>query len=773
MLDKKDELDQRPPGKITEGMTLPPDYRLVQRISDLPGESWQARDGATGQLVLVRFFPQLDPDSWQVAREAMTLARGMVHQNLVRLLGMSSPEDQSLAGMPWLVEPWLEDALPFNLAGKSKDEIGQLLAQLVDLIIYAHESGIVHGHLNPGSMLVQQGSLKVRGFGAAASDGEDGQAAFLSPEARQGKAPDKSDDIYSLGAIIFWCLTGHSPPEDTESAGTELNGLLPPQLDPIVRQMMSRASWDRQVNLPELAEHLQVHFGAGHQALPEVAFTRSDEAPKPDIGPAGPATTGASQSSTQPASPRQASKISLPWVYAGLALLLVVAIGVINVLPEQVILTEPSASPTANRVKELPRGPTPIEQARLKILQEESQTVAEQILRLQLELEDAAANIWASNELAAVSDELNQAEDLFSRGEFALALEIYNRLQKQLLALKQQSSEVLDKNLQLGDQALAQGDPETALAAWTIVTAIAPENPDYSAKLTSAENLPEAIALANRALMNEREGELEAALESYRQASSLTDDWPVAAEGVERVAAAITQRQFTDAMSAGFVALSSKDYEAATADFAQAALILPDSTEPEDALLQVEQSQRADLIAGYQTAAETALADERWQDAIDSYDKALAMDNSLVFANDGLATARMRQDLETRLQRILADPASLQEDETLAEARQLLAEASRLEQQNENTRGMINGLAEVISTARIPFPLTIISDGQTQVIVYKVGNLGTLGRHQLELIPGRYTIIGKRAGYRDVRHDLVLSPGRTLAPITVACNERI
>ena len=55
--------------------------------------------------------------------------------------------------------------------------------------------------------------------------------------------------------------------------------------------------------------------------------------------------------------------------------------------------------------------------------------------------------------------------------------------------------------------------------------------------------------------------------------------------------------------------------------------------------------------------------------------------------------------------------------------------------------------------------------------IYKVGRLGAFERRELNLRPGRYTIVGSRDGCRDVRKEIVLSPD--MAPVAVRCEERI
>jgi hypothetical protein len=54
-----------------------------------------------------------------------------------------------------------------------------------------------------------------------------------------------------------------------------------------------------------------------------------------------------------------------------------------------------------------------------------------------------------------------------------------------------------------------------------------------------------------------------------------------------------------------------------------------------------------------------------------------------------------------------------------------------------------------------------------------VGRLGAFDRKELELLPGRYTVVGVRAGYRDVRRELTLLPGREPPTVDVRCEEPI
>ena len=60
-------------------------------------------------------------------------------------------------------------------------------------------------------------------------------------------------------------------------------------------------------------------------------------------------------------------------------------------------------------------------------------------------------------------------------------------------------------------------------------------------------------------------------------------------------------------------------------------------------------------------------------------------------------------------------------------------------------------------------------ENATRVTIQRVGEFGPFTRRELDLKPGRYTIVGSRAGYRDVRHDFTVAPGQEVQTISGRC----
>jgi tetratricopeptide (TPR) repeat protein len=171
--------------------------------------------------------------------------------------------------------------------------------------------------------------------------------------------------------------------------------------------------------------------------------------------------------------------------------------------------------------------------------------------------------------------------------------------------------------------------------------------------------------------------------------------------------------------------------------------------------------------------AEAFEQQERWHDAEREYAAALALDPALRFARTGRERSAARAALHDELEYHIAHPDRLSDDKVLEEARTALAEARDIEPTPQKLRRQMNRLQSAIEVATTPVRVLLVSDGLTNVVVYRVGRLGTFERRTLDLRPGTYTVVGTREGYRDVRRQLVVVAEGESKPLTVRCEEEI
>ncbi len=168
-----------------------------------------------------------------------------------------------------------------------------LLRQVAAALDAAHEQGLVHRDVKPGNVLLAQprGSgpdvhVYLSDFGltkrSASESGVTGTGQFVgtldyaAPEQFQGGVPDARTDVYSLGCVLFECLTGRPPFQAENDASLMYAHLqlpppdvtserpdLPAAIDAVVTRAMAKAPADRQQSAGALADDAAEALGLG------------------------------------------------------------------------------------------------------------------------------------------------------------------------------------------------------------------------------------------------------------------------------------------------------------------------------------------------------------------------------------------------------------------------------------------------------------------------------------------------------------------------------
>ena len=70
-----------------------------------------------------------------------------------------------------------------------------------------------------------------------------------------------------------------------------------------------------------------------------------------------------------------------------------------------------------------------------------------------------------------------------------------------------------------------------------------------------------------------------------------------------------------------------------------------------------------------------------------------------------------------------------------------------------------------------PVHIHLTSDRKTRIRMRPGGDLGTFSSKQIKVMPGKYVILGRRDGYREVRREVTLAPGSGTTRLTIKANE--
>ena len=266
------------------------------------GVVYKARKCSVGRPCAVKFLKVEDrATSKAVMRELASLEHlaQLDHPNLVGI------EDRGeVEGIPYIVmEYGGEETLAARLAGREglpREEALAVLASICGAVQSLHDHGIIHFDIKPGNIYLRNGRPRLGDYGLARLITESrrtlsfgrGTPLYMAPELLEGKGDERSD-IYSLGVLLFECLSGRPPFEGEtewevmkrhESEEITFPSDFPADLRPLVARAMAKDPGGRFRHAAEMAVALGEPAAAGSFVPPpsrRAGAARPGPAPTP------------------------------------------------------------------------------------------------------------------------------------------------------------------------------------------------------------------------------------------------------------------------------------------------------------------------------------------------------------------------------------------------------------------------------------------------------------------------------------------------------------
>lgn len=248
------------------------------------------------------------------------------HPHIVPVYQISAPDARPVYFTMKLIhgetlKHWYKGRLPMG-----EREACELMLQICEALIYAHEQGLIHRDLKPANLMFdRKGRLYLMDFGIARAAQDThltqtgtqmGTAAYMSPEqAQDAKNVDARTDLYSLGVMLFEMLTGRTPflsdsqvkmalkhIQEPIPDPAELNPGLSPGMVSLIRVLLEKNPEDRLPDAASLRDRLEAIL-AGEAIIQAPAYPRAVSLPSGEtaiLPPAG------EHSLTMPAPPELA-----------------------------------------------------------------------------------------------------------------------------------------------------------------------------------------------------------------------------------------------------------------------------------------------------------------------------------------------------------------------------------------------------------------------------------------------------------------------------------
>jgi len=740
---------------------------------------WQASEIGSNSLVALKM--PTDAAAGAALEQQFNALHGIDHPGLMR------PREWVRDGeCPLLVMELAASGDLASLRGRNWREFLPHLQRIAQALAYLHERGLVHGDVKAANVVLDVAAgarlidfANLAAIGAQRKSTDPVSSYSVSPQQRAAQPAQPGDDIYAFGALLVEMLTGQPPGYAAGARGAgEAAALVPvhpapPVLVALARRCLCESPDDRPASMREIEAELGAVATAEAVAARVVPILTPPPTAADRLRPSWERTV--SSPAPDPVQLQRQGFRSGVVVAAAVVLgLIAIALFILPAYREpapKTVVTAPPAS-AANPERESTPEPEP-DLATLAGEKSKADELRTGIGARLSALQQADSASWAAAGTAAAAAALASADELMQKREYAAAQSRFKTLADELSLLEKQRSAALQAALQRGQVALDHGDSQQAAAAFAQAVRISPKDAAAVRGARRAASLDAVSALLVHARELEQQGRTAQAAAAYRQALALDADSPEAQRGAARTGGELQADQFGRAMARAYAAIDARHEPEARAALEEARRLKPDDPAIPRALAQLAATTAADQLTAALAQARAAQAAEHWQEAVTQYQRALALDATLVDARQAMGIAAERARLDQDLEQLIAHPERAYSDAVYAAARATLQRAQAVAVPGPVLSRQITRVAELLGQAATPVNVVLRSDNLTTVTVYRVGALGNFAERALQLKPGRYVVVGTRTGYRDVRRELNVVPGGVAPVVVIQCAEPI
>lgn len=264
------------------------EWEALERVDDDGlAVAWLARRRGTQKYGILERWSIGHPDDAGGLRREMFAIERLEHPSFARVLASGVDEGRPWRVIEWLTGPplrnWVRDRWP---APPSQQDVAlrSLLSAFASLcvpIAWLAGEGEPHGDLEPSHLVVRgEHELVITRFDFPARAAREAdrfsvpdpneRAGFRAPERLRGEPVDTRADLYALGAMLHWALTGRPPYLTVEEAASGTSVPVPPSvaspglprdLDALVQSLVLRSPRGRPADARAVAAEL-VRLGA-------------------------------------------------------------------------------------------------------------------------------------------------------------------------------------------------------------------------------------------------------------------------------------------------------------------------------------------------------------------------------------------------------------------------------------------------------------------------------------------------------------------------------
>ena len=294
-------------------------YEIVEEVGKGPSATvYQAVNTSTTKQVALKVLNVSlgsDPAVIKDLQRAVVVSSPLTNSNIAKVYDSGEDVTYHFIASEFIDGACLQDLIDHYKRFQT-EQACHIMQEVAKGLNYAHKQGIVHGNLTPSNIIIEKetGRIVITDFcvsrtlmlhnRSAQSDYK--YLGFIAPELSNDSTPDTSSDLFSVGAMMYYMLTGECParglvstPGDALPQMPRLRAHLPKVpiwLETLIARLMAADPLGRDCTIEDFVEEIEVGLDSDKNGVSDMAPL--GENPFQSQGRRGNLTGGGSSAST-------------------------------------------------------------------------------------------------------------------------------------------------------------------------------------------------------------------------------------------------------------------------------------------------------------------------------------------------------------------------------------------------------------------------------------------------------------------------------------------